>query len=89
MRIAKSIRDVFQKCPFEEGYDARIYVGTEKTEKNMPGKLDFNSKKLTKSSNVLIVFGGFEGLETVLEGEELSKVFYNRNSLQIRLFYGK
>jgi len=78
VRIAISIRDVFKKCPFESGYDARIYVGTEKTEKNMPEKLDFKSNKITKNSNVLIVFGGFDGLETVLEGEELSKVFYSK-----------
>ena len=45
-----SIRDVFKKCPFDQGYDVRIFVGNEKSEKNMPPKFNFSSKKFTKDS---------------------------------------
>lgn len=50
VRIAKSIRDVFKKCPFEQGYDVRVYVGGEKMDCVMPPRFDFSTKDLQPTS---------------------------------------
>ena len=59
-RLANSIKEVFEECPYEMGYDLK--VGTSER-----GDVSVDSAKfsLPKFKHMLIVFGGVAGIEEV------------------------
>jgi len=61
VRIAKTMRAVFEECPHEGGYDLK--VGTSERGERL------GNKKLSKFRHLLIVFGGVGGLEEALQDE--------------------
>lgn len=76
VRIANSIKDVFKYCPFGGNYDLKLYVGNDGINTK---EIKFSDSQLFENTEkILVVFGGFEGLEAVLEGEELSKLKTNK-----------
>lgn len=66
VRLAKSLAEVVSECPYDRGYD--LTIGTSDRGK------DFNTINFDKFRHCLIVFGGVEGLETILESDETIKV---------------
>lgn len=64
VRIAKSLTDVFTKCPYEDGYD--LTIGTSDKGENIhaveKGSLAYN--------HAIVVFGGLQGLESALETDD-------------------
>lgn len=68
-RMASSINEVFDGCPFEGGYDLK--VGTsERGEKSV----DEKNFKLPKYEHSLIVFGGVAGIEECVDADESIKL---------------
>jgi predicted SPOUT superfamily RNA methylase MTH1 len=64
-RLASSINDVFDGCPFEGGYDLKIGT-SERGDKSVEEK-SFN---LPKFEHSLIVFGGVAGIEECVDADE-------------------
>lgn len=65
VRNAKSINEVFTKCPYPGGYDLKI--GTSDKGVNVD-ETDHN--KLGSFKHALICFGGVHGLEAALEADQ-------------------
>jgi predicted SPOUT superfamily RNA methylase MTH1 len=68
-RMATSINDVFEGCPFETGYDLKIGT-SERGDKSVDGK-NFSVPKFEHS---LVVFGGVAGIEECVDADETIKV---------------
>lgn len=68
-RIANSILNVFDECPFEGGYDLKI--GTSER-----GDVSIEDKgfKLPQFRHSLIVFGGVAGIEECVDADETTKL---------------
>lgn len=68
-RLAESINDVFDSCPFEGGYDLKI--GTSER-----GDCTVDDKKfvLPTFNHTLIVFGGVAGIEECVDADEACKI---------------
>lgn len=69
VRVANYMQDVMRSCPYPEGYTYKICIG----KKGKP----INLKELrsqVSGGNVLLVFGGHEGVEAVVDGDEKSKI---------------
>jgi methyltransferase len=68
-RIATSINDVFDSCPFEGGYDLKI--GTSER-----GDTSTEAKKFSipKYEHALLVFGGVAGIEECVDADEAIKL---------------
>ncbi|CAB9518986.1 Putative methyltransferase C9orf114 [Seminavis robusta] len=68
-RIADSIQNVFEECPFEGGYDLKI--GTSER-----GDANIEDPKfsLPQFAHSLIVFGGVAGIEECIDADETSKL---------------
>ena len=69
MRVAASIRDVFEQSPYETGYDLKL--GTDDN-----GRIDSASvKQLTNGKDFkhgLVMVGGLGGLHAIVDQEEES-----------------
>jgi hypothetical protein len=68
-RIASSINDVFDSCPFEGGYDLKIGT-SERGDKSVEER----SFKLPRYEHSLIVFGGVAGIEECVDADESIKL---------------
>ena len=68
-RIAKSINDVFDGCPFEGGYDLKIGT-SERGDKSIEEK----NFKVPKYEHSLILFGGVAGIEECVDADESIKL---------------
>jgi predicted SPOUT superfamily RNA methylase MTH1 len=70
-RMAKSINDVFEECPFADdgGYDLKIGT-SERGSKSVEDK----SFGLPKFQHSLIVFGGVAGIEECVDADESIKL---------------
>ena len=68
-RLATSINDVFDGCPFEGGYDLKIGT-SERGDKSVEDK-KFDVPKFQHS---LIVFGGVAGIEECVDADESIKI---------------
>jgi predicted SPOUT superfamily RNA methylase MTH1 len=68
-RLASSINDVFEGCPYENGYDLKI--GTSERGDKSVEKKKFS---LPKYEHSLIVFGGVAGIEECVDAEESIKI---------------
>ncbi len=68
-RLASSINDVFDGCPFDGGYDLKIGT-SERGERNVEEK----NFKLPNYEHSLIVFGGVAGIEECVDGDESIKL---------------
>lgn len=68
-RLASSINDVFDGCPFEGGYDLKIGT-SERGDKTVEEK----SFKLPNYEHSLIVFGGVAGIEECVDADESIKL---------------
>ncbi|KAH9515813.1 hypothetical protein DERF_006587 [Dermatophagoides farinae] len=66
IRMANSLNEVFDGCPYDGGYDLKI--GTSDKGDNVDKKI----KKIpfTSSIHTLIVFGGLRGIESAHESDE-------------------
>ena len=69
IRLASSINDVFDGCPFEGGYDLKI--GTSERGDSSVEDEDFSIPKFEHS---LIVFGGVAGIEECVDADESIKI---------------
>ncbi len=70
MRIANGIKEIFDQSIFGEGYDLTMLFDHKQlpfSKKSLANRLNFDQR-------VLIVFGGFEGLDSIVDGDERSKV---------------
>ncbi|XP_008560930.1 putative methyltransferase C9orf114 homolog [Microplitis demolitor] len=63
VRLARSLTEIFEKCPYEEGYD--LTVGTSDKGKSVD-EIEDGGLKYKRG---LIVFGGLAGLEAAVEGD--------------------
>lgn len=68
-RLAESINDVFDSCPFEGGYDLKIG-----TSERGDCKIDDTSFALPNFKHTLIVFGGVAGIEECVDADENCKI---------------
>lgn len=68
-RMASSIKDVFDGCPFEGGYDLKIGT-SERGDKSVEDK----TFKLRNYEHALIVFGGVAGIEECVDADESIKL---------------
>lgn len=68
-RMASSIKDVFDSCPFPEGYDLKIGT-SERGDRSVEDK----QFKLPKFEHSLIVFGGVAGIEECVDADENIKL---------------
>ncbi|KAG7373792.1 putative RNA methyltransferase [Nitzschia inconspicua] len=68
-RLATSIHDVFESCPYEAGYDLKI--GTSERGDKSVEDAKFGIPKFEHS---LIVFGGVAGIEECVDADESLKV---------------
>ena len=68
-RLADSITDVFDSCPFEGGYDLKIGT-SERGDCN----IDDESFVLPTFKHSLIFFGGVAGIEESVDADESSKI---------------
>lgn len=68
-RMASSINDVFDGCPFEEGYDLKIGT-SERGDRSVEDK----NFKLPQFEHALIVFGGVAGIEECVDADETIKL---------------
>ena len=68
-RLASSIKDVFDGCPFDEGYDLKIG-----TSERGNCSVDDKSFRLPKFKHSLIVFGGVAGIEECVDADESIKL---------------
>jgi len=68
-RIASSINDVFDSCPYEGGYDLKIGT-SERGDKSVEEK----NFKLPHYEHSLIVFGGVSGIEECVDADESIKL---------------
>jgi len=66
VRYAKSISEVFSKCPYKEGYD--LTIGT--SDKGSP----INDLPEIKYNHSLIMFGGLKGLEYAVENDNVLNI---------------
>lgn len=68
-RIASSIQNIFDECPFEDGYDLK--VGTSER-----GDVSIEDKgfALPQFRHSLIVFGGVAGIEECVDADETTKL---------------
>lgn len=64
VRIAKSLSDVFTKCPYEDGYD--LTIGTSDKGDDVHGL----EKESLSYNHAIIVFGGLQGLESALDNDD-------------------
>lgn len=78
VRFAKSFSDVFKQCPYDEGYDFTIGTSDKGTRIN-----EINDSEFKPYKHYLIVFGGLNGLESVLESDETLPM------MDITLFFDK
>lgn len=69
VRIAENFTDVFEDSIYNEGYD--LTIGTSDKGK-IYNEVNFEEKKDFK--HCLIVFGGLQGIESMVEGDEKYKV---------------
>ena len=68
VRVASSLPAVWSECPYDSGYD--LSVGTSQNGEAMGAEFT-----LPSFQHLLIVFGGVEGLEPVVEADaELSEI---------------
>jgi len=65
VRVAHSINEVFDECPFEGGYDLKI--GDSHKGEDL-SKVEFSEHK--DFEHALIFFGGLEGIEGIVEEME-------------------
>jgi len=75
VRVASSLKSVFEECPFEGGYDMRI--GTSERGEAM------GVSKIPKFDHLLVVFGGVAGLEEVVSNKQSG---YKENLNPAKLF---
>jgi predicted SPOUT superfamily RNA methylase MTH1 len=68
-RMATSIKDVFDGCPYEGGYDLKIGT-SERGDRSVEDK----SFQLPKFEHSLIVFGGVAGIEECVDADETIKL---------------
>lgn len=68
-RLAASINDVFDDCPFDGGYDLKIGT-SERGDKSVEEK----NFRLPKYEHSLIVFGGVAGIEECVDADESIKL---------------
>lgn len=68
-RIAESINDVFDSCPYEGGYDLKIGT-SERGDTNV----DDPEFRLPTFKHTLIVFGGVAGIEECVDADETCKI---------------
>lgn len=68
-RLAASINEVFDGCPFDGGYDLKIGT-SERGSKSVEDK----NFSLPKSRHFLIVFGGVAGIEECVDADESLKL---------------
>jgi hypothetical protein len=68
-RLASSINDVFEGCPYSNGYDLKIGT-SERGDKSVEER----SFSLPKYEHSLVVFGGVAGIEECVDAEESIKV---------------
>ena len=69
VRIAASLFDVLNTCPFDDGYDLKIGTSENGTSVDVTGP-EMTSKNF---KHALIVFGGLKGLESVFESDTKSQ----------------
>ena len=62
VRVANKFEDVFNDCPFEEGYDIRIGISDNG---DISDLADFGVFKGFR--HALVFFGGLEGIEGLFE----------------------
>jgi predicted SPOUT superfamily RNA methylase MTH1 len=64
VRLANSIQQVFDDCPYEDGtYDLK--VGTSERGDDVTDVLNNDKKKLPRFQHMIMVFGGIAGIEEV------------------------
>lgn len=68
-RLAGSINEVFDNCPYEGGYDLKIGT-SERGDTSVEEK----SFKLPVYNHTLIVFGGVAGIEECVDADESIKL---------------
>jgi predicted SPOUT superfamily RNA methylase MTH1 len=68
-RMATSIKEVFDGCPYEGGYDLKIGT-SERGDRSVEDK----SFKLPNFEHSLIVFGGVAGIEECVDADETIKL---------------
>lgn len=68
-RLARSIHEVFDGCPYEGGYDLKI--GTSERGDQSVEDDDF---QIPKYEHSLIVFGGVAGIEECVDADESIKL---------------
>mmetsp|Transcript_6727 Transcript_6727/g.9769 ORF Transcript_6727/g.9769 Transcript_6727/m.9769 type:complete len:444 (-) Transcript_6727:67-1398(-) len=69
VRIADSIQQVFDDCPYEGGkYDLK--VGTSERGDDVSHALNNDKKKLPRFQHMIMVFGGIAGIEECIDADE-------------------
>lgn len=69
VRVAHSIKEVFQECPYEGGYDLKIGDASNGDKKaDIIDFVDFS--KYQNFKHCLIFFGGLEGVPGVIDNME-------------------
>lgn len=68
-RLASSINEVLDGCPYEGGYDLKIGT-SERGDSSVEGK----GFKVPKYEHSLIVFGGVAGIEECVDADESIKL---------------
>lgn len=69
VRVAQKFEDIFDECPHESGYDLKIGISEK-------GDIaDFaNFSTFSNFKHALVIFGGLEGIEGILEQDERTKI---------------
>jgi hypothetical protein len=81
-RMASSIKDVFDSCPFPEGYDLKIGT-SERGDRSVEDK----QFKLPTFEHSLIVFGGVAGIEECVDADENIKLPGSQSKKLFDLWY--
>ena len=81
-RLASSINDVFDGCPYEGGYDLKI--GTSERGSRSVEDKNFS---IPKSHHFLIVFGGVAGIEECVDADESLKLQGSQSKKLFDLWY--
>ena len=82
VRIASSIQNIFDECPFDGGYDLK--VGTSER-----GDVSIEEKSFTlpQFRHSLIVFGGVAGIEECVDADETTKLPGSRSKELFDMWY--
>ena len=82
VRTANHVGEVFNKSLLQAPYDLRICIGKRGNPVDVK-----QLRKLVHTQRVVVVFGGHEGIEPVVEGDEKSKVRQDNLENHFDLYY--